>query len=382
MLNRRLFLGAGCLGTLAFAMPFRISFAQTAATNKRFIFIIQRGAADGLSMIAPLADPALTQLRGPLLENAASGMQLDKLFHLHPAMAEIGKLYQSSHALFAHAIASNYRNQSHFDGQNILESGGTFAYAEKTGWLNRLTSQLSPNQNKSLAIAQVIPMAMRGAAPISNYAPAQIPVASEDLLKRVSQMYQQDKLLNASWNGALKKRELIDDVQGESGKVMGELACRLMTPDDGTRIMMIETGGWDTHSAQTQRLNVQLKNLDQLIFSIKNGLGNIWNNTLVIVATEFGRTVAINNTGGTDHGTASSAMLFGGGMIRGGRVIADWPGLNPEQLLNKRDLKPTLSLESLIVSSLAEHYQMDPQQLAKGLYPGLKDLKLMEAVLG
>jgi uncharacterized protein (DUF1501 family) len=131
---------------------------------------------------------------------------------------------------------------------------------------------------------------------------------------------------------------------------------------------MIETGGWDTHSGQRGRLTAQLRGLDQMVAALKTGLGADWDNTLVIVATEFGRAVAPNGTGGTDHGTASAAMLLGGA-VAGGKVISDWPGLNQSALYEGRDLKPTTDLDALIASALAQHYGLDPARIASALFP-------------
>ena len=154
---------------------------------------------------------------------------------------------------------------------------------------------------------------------------------------------------------------------GQNGAAIGSLAAKMLS-GDGARIAMIETGGWDTHSGQRGRLNAQLRGLDQLVSALRTGLGADWANTLVIVATEFGRTAAPNGTGGTDHGTASAAMLRGGA-VAGGKVITDWPGLNLGALYEGRDLKPTTDLDALIAGALAQHYGLDPARVAATLFP-------------
>jgi uncharacterized protein (DUF1501 family) len=133
---------------------------------------------------------------------------------------------------------------------------------------------------------------------------------------------------------------------------------------------MIETGGWDTHSAQAPRLGNQLKALDTLVGSLRDGLGDAWNDTVVLVATEFGRTAAVNGTGGTDHGTGSAALLAGGA-LQGGRVIADWPGLASANLYEGRDLKPTLGLDTLIAATAAETFRLDRDRVANALFPNV-----------
>jgi uncharacterized protein (DUF1501 family) len=131
---------------------------------------------------------------------------------------------------------------------------------------------------------------------------------------------------------------------------------------------MLETGGWDTHTGEQFRLTAQLKALDTMIGALRDTLGPVWDQTVVLVATEFGRTAAVNGTGGTDHGTASAAMLFGGA-VKGGRVLADWPGLSQANLYEQRDLKPTLGLDSLIAGVAAESFGIDPQRTGKSLFP-------------
>jgi uncharacterized protein (DUF1501 family) len=153
-----------------------------------------------------------------------------------------------------------------------------------------------------------------------------------------------------------------------------------MTGPDAARIAMIETSGWDTHSAQLGRMAAQLKKLDALISAAKVGLGAEWANTLVIVATEFGRTVAANGTGGSDHGTASAAILLGG-TVNGGRVVADWPGLNKAALYEARDLKPTTALDRVISDAVALHFGLDPERAARDLFPEMAAGRVMSDLI-
>jgi uncharacterized protein (DUF1501 family) len=148
---------------------------------------------------------------------------------------------------------------------------------------------------------------------------------------------------------------------------LGKLAASFLSRENGPRIAMIETGGWDTHSAQNARLANQLKALDTMLASLRDGMGPLWSKTTVLVATEFGRTAAANGTGGTDHGTGSVAMVLGGS-VQGGRVIADWPGLAPHNLYEARDLKPTTSLDALIAGTASESLGLDPQRTASALF--------------
>jgi uncharacterized protein (DUF1501 family) len=153
-----------------------------------------------------------------------------------------------------------------------------------------------------------------------------------------------------------------------------------MLAADGSRIAMIETNGWDTHSAQRGRLTTQLRDLDQLLAALKTGLGADWANTLVVVATEFGRTARPNGTGGTDHGQASAAMLLGGA-VAGGKVVADWPGLANAALYEGRDLKPTTDLDALIAGALAQHFGLAPSRVMTTLFPESRGSAVQEPLV-
>jgi uncharacterized protein (DUF1501 family) len=367
LLNRRTLLGTGALGAAALFAP-RISFAR-AATDRRFLFIIQRGAADGLSIVAPVGDPAFSGLRSILAEDFAASKNLDSTFVLHPALAETGQLYAAKQALFLHAVASPYRDRSHFDGQNVLEIGGKLPYDRKDGWMNRLLGLLPAESARALAVSVTVPAALRGVHPVASYAASNLPPANDDLLQRVAMLYSGDAQLHLLWDEALQAQAMASDVaSGRDAAATGKLAASLMSGQQGARVAMIETGGWDTHTGQRARLSAQLKGLDAMIAAFRQTIGADWANTLVLVATEFGRTAAVNGTGGTDHGTASAAMLLGG-TVRGGRVVTDWPGLGAAQLYEGRDLRPTQSLDAAIAGAVAGHFGLDAGVTMTTLFP-------------
>ncbi len=380
MINRRhllQFAGAG-LG-LAFVPTMGIA---ASAANRRLVFIIQRGAADGLNTIIPYADPGLAAARSVLAVDGAA--KLDGMFALHPAMVETAKLYAQKQALFVHAVASPYRERSHFDAQNVLESGGATPFGIKSGWMNRLVGILPAADKKALALSATIPMAMRGPAEVASFAPSALPEASADFVARVASLYTGDKQLHGIWEQAIATRNMAGDagdgLNARDATAMGTLAAKLMAGPNGARIAMMETKGWDTHAQQKGRMAAQLKGLDALIAALQTGLGADWAHTLVIVATEFGRTVAANGSGGTDHGTGSAAMIIGGG-VNGGRVIADWPGLGTSALYEARDLMPTLGLDALIAGAVAGHYGIDPALTARMVFPEMKGARVVEGLI-
>lgn len=382
-LDRRTFVRNAALGAGAFAaLAPRIAFAA-AATERRFVFIIQRGAADGLGTLAPVGDPAFAPLRGALAADFAQGLKLDGMFALHPNLTTVGGLYKNGQALFAHAVASPYRDRSHFDGQNVIETGGASAYQVKDGWLNRLLGVLPQDQARAIALAATVPMALRGVREVSSYAPSNLPDASDDLLQRVSMLYQGDQQLHGLWADAMQTRTLTGDLAaggGANAAATGALAAKLLVPANGARIAMIETGGWDTHSGQVGRLGAQLKSLDAMIAALQAGLGPLWSQTMVLVATEFGRTAAVNGTNGTDHGTGAVTMLMGGA-VKGGRVIADWPGLAQANLYEARDLKPTTELDAVIGGAVAGHFGVDPGRVMPALFPVSAKVRAVEGLV-
>ncbi|KXV02361.1 hypothetical protein CR51_20370 [Caballeronia megalochromosomata] len=368
MLTRRQFLW--CAGASAGAMLVapQLVFAS-ADTERRFVFVIQRGAADGLNIVVPYGDPAYATLRGPLAIDASTATKLDGTFALHPSLQQVARMYRDEQALFVHAVASPYRERSHFDGQNVLETGGNAPYQMKDGWLNRLLSMLPAPRADAIAFAPTVPLALRGRADVTSYAPSSLPQAPDDLIMRVSQLYAGDAQLHPLWDAAMQARGLAADAGARQDPAsLGKLAASFLGKPDGPRIAMIETGGWDTHSAQNPRLAAQLKALDTMLAALRDGLGEHWAKTTVLVATEFGRTAAANGTGGTDHGTASAAMIVGGA-VKGGRVLADWPGLGNASLYQARDLKPTIGLDAVIASAAGETFDIDPQRVGAALFP-------------
>nr|WP_233887937.1 DUF1501 domain-containing protein [Paraburkholderia flagellata] len=369
MVSRRHFLRVAAAGAGAMLVAPQIVFASV-ETERRFVFVIQRGAADGLNIVVPYAEPAYATLRGPLAIDNDQATKLDGTFALHPSLAQMAQMYREKQALFVHAIASPYRDRSHFDGQNVLETGGRAPYQVKDGWLNRLVAMLPASRENAIALAPTVPLALRGSVQVSSYAPSALPSASDDLLTRVSALYEADPQLRSLWTSAMNARGLAGDASARQDPAsVGKLAAGFLSRSDGPRIAMIETGGWDTHSAQNARLANQLKALDTMLASLRDGLGPAWDKTTVLVATEFGRTAAANGTGGTDHGQASVAMLVGGA-VAGGRVQADWPGLRTADLYESRDLKPTASLDALIAGAAAESLGLDPQRTASTLFGG------------
>ncbi|MEM9310677.1 MAG: DUF1501 domain-containing protein [Pseudomonadota bacterium] len=369
--RRSLLAGSLAIGTTSLAAP-HIAFAQGTG-SKNLLFVLLRGAMDGLAMLAPTDDAHFEALRAAALPDYEGAAKLAGTFALHPAFEEVGASYAAGDALFVHATATSYRERSHFDGQDLLESGAASPNTMRDGWLNRLVALMSDRETpRALAIAPTMPLALRGRAPVSNYAPSALPEASSDFLDRVAKLYGDDDQLSGLYAQALETRAMAAD-DGlrnlRDAKKAGELAGSLMRGEDGAQIAMIEMGGWDTHANQRGAFARPARNLDALLGAYAASMGRDWSNTLVLVATEFGRTARYNGTNGTDHGTASAALVMGGA-VRGQRVLADWPGLAERDLYQARDLMPTTALESVLAGAAAEHFGLDPASAMASLFPG------------
>lgn len=389
-LSRRRLLGLS--GSLV-ASAFIPKFARAAdGRDPRFIAIVLRGAMDGLSAVAPIGDPDYINLHGDLAllrDGDAPGLPLDSFFLLNPAMTNFARLYQNKQALVIHAAATSYRDRSHFDGQDVLESGYGGPGRTDSGWLNRAIAALPRGQRvegSGLAVGAIAPLVIRGPAQTLGWAPANLPKTDDDLARRVLDLYTHtDPQLQGLLNAGLTTQKLasgammgMDNKDHPSDMVQqARGAARLMAADDGPRIAAMAFDGWDTHENEggaKGRLFNLLTGLDGAIAEFQNGLGDAWRQTTIVMMTEFGRTARINGTTGTDHGTATVAFIAGGA-VNGGRVIADWPGLSDAHLYEGRDLKPTTDLRGVIKGLLADQFGLSEQVLADVIFPDSATVK-------
>jgi len=378
MLNRRDVLKSLGLTAAACGVP-GFAFADT---DKRLVLVILRGAVDGLALAAPYGDGNYRRVRGELAiadPGSSDGLlKLDGLFGLHPSLGAIHQNYLHGQALVIHAAASPYRERSHFDGQDVLENGASAVGALRDGWLNRALT----GDNLAIALAQNTPLVLRGDAAVTSWAPSPLPDADGGTLQRLQRLYANDEFFRSRLEQALKSQAIansagdMDDTgpRGNEARQFGELmsaAARFLTAADGPNIAVVEFGGWDTHAnqgASTGALANRFKALDDGISHLQLGLGNAWDDTVVAVVTEFGRTVHVNGTRGTDHGTANAAVLVGGA-VNGGKVIADWPGLADSNLYAGRDLMPTMDIRSVFKGLLEEHLEVPRGMLEQRVFP-------------
>lgn len=409
--RRQLVRGAAASLALWGLLPGR---ALGASADPRLLVIVLRGGLDGLSAVAPVGDPDYLLLRGALAIPAhgpSAGRRLDPLFTLNPRMPFLGGLFEKREALAVHATATPYRGRSHFDGQDVLESGLAGVGRVEDGWLNRalgvLPSLGAAAPRKGLAMGAVVPLVMRGRAPVLSWIPdtSSLPLRVSTI-GRLNDLYAatDPKLAKAFAEGIAIERVGQGDgliagkaVAGAAGGPArpqqqpfrelvetAEVAAKFLAAGDGPRIGALSVNGWDTHADEgvlEGQLGNRLAGLDLALKTLHDGLGAAWTETVVLVVTEFGRTAHPNGTAGTDHGTATVALALGG-RVKGGRVIADWPGLSDKALHEGRDLRPTTDLRALLKGVLRDHLGLSEARLAETVFPGSSGVRGLGDLLG
>ena len=391
--RRALLLGGASFAAWAY-LP---KFARAAdGRDPRLIVVILRGALDGLATVAPIGDPDYVALHGSIALSADgphAATMLDSFFALHPSMPEFARMYRENKAAVIHAVSTPYRDRSHFDGQDVLESGYAGPGRVQSGWLNRALEVLPKGERvtRALAVGPTTPLVLRGAAPTVGWAPVALPQADDDTAARLVDLYRhRDPALGVALSQGLQleKVALGDDMRPKPGvnnmRVVARGAAKVMAADDGPRIAALAFDGWDTHANEggpVGRLAQLLSGLDGALAEFESGLSGRWRDTVVVVATEFGRTVRINGTEGTDHGTGTIALLAGGA-VEGGRVIANWPTLKPSSLYEGRDLAPTTDLRAVIKGVLSDHLGISESVLASSVFPDSAMAKPMRGLIG
>ncbi len=400
--RRQLLLASGTL----FAWAYLPKVALAEGRDPRLLVIVLRGALDGLAAVAPVGDPDWVGLRGDqalTLDGKPPALPLDSFFALNAAMPNLHRLYRSGAATIVHAAATPYRERSHFDGQDVLESGLGKPGATDTGWLNRALASLQPTGRArggrdAFAVGPIAPLVVRGTAPVLSWTPRRLQPASDDTLMRLLDLYRHSDpalarvLEERVGLATIARAGGMDGVEPRAagaGQVRAYFAesagtaAKFLARPDGPRVGALAFDGWDTHAAEgatSGRLANLLGALDGAIAAIETEMKDAWRETVVAVVTEFGRTARINGTEGTDHGTATVALLAGGA-LRGGRVIADWPGLKPANLHDGRDLKPTTDLRAVLKGLLRDHLRVDDTALATKVFPESAAVKPMAGLV-
>ncbi|MDB5461277.1 MAG: hypothetical protein JWO72_3018 [Caulobacteraceae bacterium] len=378
--------------------------------RRKLIVIVCRGGLDGLSVSPPVGDPDYAALRGQIaiapFGAPGGALKLDDTFGLHPALKSVHRLALAGQARIAPAVATPDRARSHFEAQDVLESGGTVAYGAGSGWLNRTLQALAPARRiEALSVGTQAPLILRGKIQAASWSPGGLEGRDERLPRILADLYARDPLLGpalasgletqnmAHAAAALAKAQAVEMAPpagdmaqadpmaartapnppgaAEAARSMGATVAKFMTGPNGPQVVAISVDNFDTHANQgagAGLLATRLSYLDSLLDGLSTGLGPEWRNTVIVASTEFGRTARVNGTGGTDHGTASTALVLGGGLKRGG-IIGDWPTLQPARLYEDRDTAPTLDMRALFKGVLAEHMGVERRALDGAIFP-------------
>lgn len=375
LISRRSFLATACC---AAALPVLspVSFAAMPGDN-RFVTIVLRGAMDGLDLVQPYGDAAFAGFRPTLALTPDTGLiDLDGHFGLNPAAQPLMPLWQNKELSFIHAVSTPYRDQrSHFDGQDILESGADHVHGERTGWLNRALSSIPrPDDRKAIDINTSMELILAGPNDTDVWASTSNMTMGPDDVAFFKRLYANDPDFNRVLAEALRtdmsaEQLFQDEKRGAGIRDVAKLAGGLLRED--YRIAAFSVDGWDTHAGQKGQFARTVKDLTIALTTLKDALGaDVWKKTVVLAMTEFGRTVRENGTGGTDHGTGGVAILAGGG-IDGGRVLGNWPGLGEGRLLDDRDLMPTGDVREVAAAMLYRQFDVSSEALTNGIFPGL-----------
>ena len=370
----------------------------------RFVFVILRGGLDGLTAAPVPGDPAFADARGPLGRFdtfATPPLPLTGPFALHPLLPQLHAMYGRGELLLVHAAGLPYRERSHFDAQQVLESGGTRPYELTSRALAAATPGGTAPTMKAVALETAVPLVLRGPAEVDTWAPSTLPEPAPDLVARLEVMYRGDPALAQALARARELREVarlganpaLDMQAGGMAGLGGNArnAVRLATKaaeflQRGSQAAVLEMGGWDSHTNQAApqgALSNNLRALDAALAALRQGLlpGDTWSRTVVLVATEFGREVAMNGNLGTDHGSGGAAFVLGGA-VHGGRVLADWPGLAKAQRFEGRDLRITTDLRAVWRGVLGDHLRVPTAALDATVLPGSAELARVEVLKG
>ena len=370
-----------CLGGIAtFALP-GVTFAQV-KQDGRFVFVLLRGGFDGLAAVVPVGDDSYARLRSGFAFEESELFALNELFGLAPGLSPLRDLWQANELVTLHAMAIPYRTRSHFDGQAILETGIDRPVGSSDGWLNRLL-QVMEGKRSGIAIAAGMPRSLTGSYEVQTWSPTQLGVVDDAYLQRLGALYRNDKALYGRFEAAVQQQDTVGEEPMARGNArrggvtsIMQAAAKILRQDGGPNIAAMEFSGWDTHANQGLAggaLDRLLGQLAEGLMAFRADMGPAWNNTTVVVMTEFGRTARANGTRGTDHGTAGAGLVIGPRVAKSA-AYADWPGLSDSALFEGRDLKPTLDVRAVLKGAVAGAFDLSRPQLDR-VFPNSPDVR-------
>jgi uncharacterized protein (DUF1501 family) len=384
-------------GSIAVAGLPRAVFAA-APTDRRLVVILLRGAMDGLAAVPPLGERRYAERRGSLAlaapGEADGSLPLDGFFALNAALQPIHSYWGAGELLFVPATGNGYHTRSHFDAQDLMESGLGKKTGQSDGWLSRALGEIQKGDRRlGIAIGGAVPLLLRGKIAVASWESPAFKPAEPEFVSLLGRLYAHDPLLGPALADGLRSQKLSDSVMGDdmakgpmgfgprAFKPLAEAAGKLLAAPDGPRIAALEMGGWDTHVGQGTvkgRLAGNLEGFAEGLQALVTALGPAWKETVIVATTEFGRTVAVNGTGGTDHGTASVVLVMGGA-VRGGKMRGDWPGL--DRLEEDRDLRVATDSRAVLKGILRDHLGIDAAALERRVFPDTLGLKPMDGLV-
>ena len=368
-ISRRDFLKTTALTSLYFAGFGMQSYANS-ETKKNLVIIMLRGGMDGLCAIPVKGDKNFEKLRSKI--NLDKTLQLTSDFDLHPALKTFKDLWDQNQSAAVHATNIPYTGRSHFDGQNLMESGGKIPYKVKTGWLGRGMKAAGLKQ-EGLALALPMPLILRGVPKNNNYFPTKGKLPTDKVLSLLKDVYKEkseDELIGML--EIIKSRPKERSYAADDLYSLANEAGTLMREPDGPRVAVFEVGGFDTHAAQGGVHGTHsdcLKDMDLIFATLKKRLKEEFDNTLIVTLTEFGRTIKQNSGLGTEHGYGS-AIFMGGGLLKQSQVYTDWPGLKNKELFQGRDLNSTIDSRSVYASAMSTVFDIDFNTIKEKVFWG------------
>lgn len=366
-LSRRNFLKTIAGSVFLYGYP-ELSKASNNTENRRLLLILLRGGLDGLTAVPPTGDKNLNSIRSSTFVDNA--LHLDSFFSLHPIMTYLHAAYKEDNAAIVHATSFPYTGRSHFEGQNVMETGADKPHAIESGWLGRAMSVANLG---SLAFSLPIPIILRGNNNTTNHYPSELIGVPSTVYDQIFRNWEtRDNLKEIIYK--LDKRSL---AMRRSPGALVSFATNQLSLDNGPKVGIVDLVGFDTHAEQGNKSGKHadmLGQLDNLIQMFRSQMGDKWNDSLVVTVTEFGRTAKENGTKGTDHGWASCIFLVGG-LVSKSKVVSDWPGLSTSSLYEGRDLKLTIDARDVYSEVVSKVFGLDPAQVSRDVFLGYKPMK-------
>lgn len=366
--------------------PLTTRSSMAGTPDPRLLVLCLRGGVDGLAVAAPTFDPTYRVARGDFggFDRLGDEHGIDGGYRLNPRLRFVGELLRSGQGTLFHATSTAYRGRSHFDAQQVLESGGNAPHVVRDGWMNRLIGLLPAGERidvsrLGLSFGLRTPLLLQGPNLVASWTPPvdRAPDGIDDVLDLYRHMDPSfADLLTDTVEGSPKDKADME-MEGIKDPFIRDMrnAGRMLSEANGTRVAAIDITGWDTHALEKPtdgRMGDRLHLLDLGLRAVHEELRPIWRSTVILLISEFGRTVNVNGSGGTDHGTGTVALALGGPVSRR-MVFADWPGLSETDLLEGRDLRPTTDLRAVIKGIVGDHFGLSKAALDDTLFPGSGD---------